>query len=167
MPAICFEEMPLEGHVLVGGFGVRSSGCLLALGAIQLQDGFRFTFVGVVLDAVLFVFAAPELAFDLDVGSFLEGGGEVCKLLSPDRDAVPFGVGLPFASLVFPGSLGGDGENGNRGSVGGEPFGCVLTDEANESESIVYVELGAIFLRVFRRDGSSGVRARRRARALQ
>ena len=37
------------------------------------------------------------------------------ELLSPDNGAMPFGVGLPFAVLVFPGCLGGDGE----GSVGG------------------------------------------------
>jgi len=121
--------MPLVGHILVGEFAVRSSGCLLALGAIQLQNGFRFAFVGVVLDAVLFVFAAPELAFDLDMGSFLQGGGEVCELLPPDNDAVPFGVGLPFAALVFPGSLGGNGESGNGRSGGGEPFFSIPTEE--------------------------------------
>jgi len=54
----------------------------MALGAIQLQYGFHFAFQASVHDAVLFVLAAPELAFDLDMGYFFERGGEVGKLLS-------------------------------------------------------------------------------------
>jgi len=114
--------MPLKGHILVGKFAVRSSGCLLALGAIQLQDGFGFAFVDSVLDAGLLVFAAPERAFHLYVGSFLERSGEVCELLPPDNSAMPFRVGLPLAFLVLPGRLGGNGEGSNGRSVGGDRF---------------------------------------------
>jgi len=121
--------MPLEGHVLVCDFAVRCSGCLLPLGAIQLEDGFGFAFVDSVLDPGLLVFAAPERAFDLDMSSFLERAGKLCELLSPDDNAMPFGAGLPFASLVLPGSLRGKGESSNGCSVGGEPFVSVLTEE--------------------------------------
>lgn len=103
------KDVPLEGHVLVSGFGLRSNGCLLTLGAIQLENGFHFAFKTSVRDAVFFVLAAPERAFDLDVGSFLERGGEVGKLFSPDNGTMPFSLGLPLTFLILPGVLSSDG----------------------------------------------------------
>ncbi len=44
----------------------------MALGAVQLENGFGFAFEDAVLHAVLFVFAAAKRAFDLDVSAFLK-----------------------------------------------------------------------------------------------
>ncbi len=101
------------------------------------------------LDTVFLVLAGAEWAFDLDVGALLERGGEIGELFAPDDGAVPFGVGLPFSVLVFPGRLGGEREGSVGDAFGGEALYGILTEKADESESIDYVELelfpGAFF----------------------
>ena len=58
----------------------------------------------------LFIFAASQLALNLDMGSFLERGGEVGQ--RPEYDsAMPFCARFPFASLlIFPRRFGGQGQ---------------------------------------------------------
>jgi hypothetical protein len=83
-------------------------------GAIQLQDRRDMDFPDTLFDRSLlfaferlFIFAAPRLALNLDMGSFLERGGEVGQ--RPKNDStMPFRARFPFAGLlVLPRRLGG------------------------------------------------------------
>ena len=61
--------MPSEGHVVGRGLGVRSSGFLLPFGTVELENGLCDALPDSVLDTVLLVLSAAELAFDLNVSA--------------------------------------------------------------------------------------------------
>ena len=97
-------DVPLEGHIR--GFRLLRNSFGLLFGTVQLEDGLGSDLEDAVLHAVLLVFAAPQLAFHLEVRALLDGRREVRKLGAPDDAAVPLCARLPFAGAVLPGFLG-------------------------------------------------------------
>jgi len=84
------------GFDLLGG--VR---CIVTKSPIQLQNRVNPALEGALGDAVLFVFATPKFAFDLNVTAFLQIGREFTKF-AEGYAGMPFGAGFPVAVVVLP-----------------------------------------------------------------
>jgi hypothetical protein len=88
---------PSEGQI--GCLRSRSGVGLVALGAVELQDGVHADLPdpaphvhhGLLLADILDVLAAAQLALDLDVRSLHEGGCPLAEL-APGNAAMPFGA---------------------------------------------------------------------------
>jgi hypothetical protein len=81
-----------------------------------------------VLGTVLLIFAAAELALDLNVSALAECGRKLAEL-AIDRAAVPFSARLPIAGVVLPGTLRRDREDRVRVAVAGELLLGVLSEK--------------------------------------
>jgi hypothetical protein len=89
-----------ERHAVVSRFFIAAV-LVGTLHAIKLSDAVRFALPNPTLNAVLFVFAAPQLAFDLQMCAFRHNKRELAEL-RPRNDPMPLCPRFPFILIVSP-----------------------------------------------------------------
>ena len=71
------------------------------LDTIKLRDAVRFALLNAAFDAVLFVFAAPQLTFDLEMCALRQSESKFCEYRSGDNPVL-FRPRSPFILIVSP-----------------------------------------------------------------